>query len=123
MENGKYNIYVEAYDKAKNIRKTDSIEFEVKQVIKFNKIFSFDSSSMAVDTNGNLWGWGYNNEYQLDNKLTYNKTNSYSQRYLTVPTVLNMLENNNRVNFIACRSGGSASLKVDSDGKIWSSRT
>ena len=123
LENGKYNIYVEAYDKAKNIRKTDSIEFEVKQVIKFNKIFSFDSSSMAVDTNGNLWGWGYNNEYQLDNKLTYNKTNSYSQRYLTVPTVLNMLENNNRVNFIACRSGGSASLKVDSDGKIWSSRT
>lgn len=123
MENGKYNIYVEAYDKAKNIRKTDSIEFEVKQVIKFNKIFSFGSSSMAVDTNGNLWGWGYNNEYQLDNKLTYNKTNSYSQRYLTVPTVLNMLENNNRVNFIACRSGGSASLKVDSNGKIWSSRT
>ena len=117
LEEGKYNIYAIAYDMAGNSTTTDIIEFQVKPILKFDKIFATGVSSMAIDKNGNLWGWGYNDECELGDYYQYDITNSYGQRYLSKPRQINMK------NIMECNIGGRCSFKIDKDGNIWSTRT
>ncbi len=57
---GTYKVYVIAYDKAGNSRK--SSEVIIKISLQFINIFSSDNSTFAIDNKGKLWGWGGNSD-------------------------------------------------------------
>lgn len=114
LEEGKYNIYAIAYDMAGNSTTTETIEFQVKPITKFDKIFATGASSMAIDKSGNLWGWGYNNDGQLGEYNQYDKTNQYGQHYLSKPRKINMKD------ILECNIGDRCSFKIDKNGDIWS---
>lgn len=65
------------------------------------------SHSLALDSNGTVWSWGYNGYGQLGNATTLGMNGYY-------PTVLSLQ------NITKIAAGGSHSLALDTSGNVWS---
>jgi alpha-tubulin suppressor-like RCC1 family protein len=74
---------------------------------KFTQVSAGNFHSLAVDSNGNSFGWGNNSNGQLGNTTT---ANSDAPLLVTVPS---------GVTFTQMSAGGTHSLAVGSDGKAY----
>ena len=79
---------------------------KIKEDVKFEKISAGEYHNLAIDTEGNLWSWGYNYNGQLGDGTTTNKLE---------PTQI--MPNKK---FIQIATGGRHSLAIDNDGNLWS---
>ena len=61
---GTYKLYLIAFDKAGNSRKSNEVEFSI--TIEFSKISAGDQHNLAIDKEGNLYSWGGNNSIMED---------------------------------------------------------
>ena len=100
---GNYKVYVIAYDRAGNSKK--SIEVQFKIVIKFVKISAGTNHTLGIDEDEKLWSWGYNEYGALGDDTTTVKLK---------PTLI-MKEKR----FIQISAGNGHSLAIDSEGKLW----
>ena len=75
---------------------------------KFKKISAGYRYSLAIDINGNIWGWGD----ETDGKVGSNK---YGNTVLLKPT---QITNGTKFNKVV--AGKSSSFAIDEDGNIWS---
>ncbi|KAA8818333.1 hypothetical protein CSQ85_09230 [Bifidobacterium rousetti] len=69
----------------------------------------FNSSSLALDTEGNAWAWGYGSDRQLGNGST---DDQHMPKMVTMPTGVRFTQ--------VSASGYSHSLALDTDGNAWS---
>ncbi|TDH27774.1 T9SS type A sorting domain-containing protein [Segetibacter sp. 3557_3] len=74
---------------------------------RWKSVFAGGSFTMAVRSDGTLWGWGNNNEGQLGTSNT-----TYS-----VPTPVQSGSDNN---WVMVQGGGSHTLALKSNGTLWS---
>ena len=72
----------------------------------FCQISTFESSSLGLDKNGLIWGWGYNNYGQLGDNTFINKS--------TPVSILG-----NKKTFCQIFKYGNASVAIDKNGNIW----
>jgi alpha-tubulin suppressor-like RCC1 family protein len=75
--------------------------------VTFTAVSAGFTSSLAVDSNGLAWGWGYNGYGELGNGSTTNSS---------VPVAVSMPSG---VTFVAISEGGAYSLALDSNGHAW----
>jgi alpha-tubulin suppressor-like RCC1 family protein len=66
-----------------------------------------DGQSLALDTSGTAWGWGYNGDDELGNGTTSNSTTPVK---VTMPS---------GVAFRSITTGGDHSLALDATGRAW----
>lgn len=57
LEIGKYQIYVLAYDRAGNQKQSNTVEIKIS--IEFSKIVASSYHTLALDKEGNMYGFGY----------------------------------------------------------------
>ena len=81
------------------------VQTNVTSSTKFKEIAAGDTYSIALDTNGNIWGWGGNNLSQLGNG---NTTNQKTPIKITSGT-----------EYIYISAGRSHSFAIDKDGYLW----
>jgi alpha-tubulin suppressor-like RCC1 family protein len=72
----------------------------------FIRIATGDSHSLAIDSDGNLWAWGSDNDGQIGNGATTGN--------ITAPQQVST-----DTTYIAIAAGGYYSLALDADGNLW----
>ena len=107
---GNYKVYVIAYDRAGNSKKSGIIKFELTR--KYTKISTEGYHNLAIDDNGNLLSWGGTSGYLEDGITSYDRGVNVNNR---IPQL--------RTNFISYKIAARFrhSLIIDSDGNLWSS--
>ena len=103
LELGSYKLYVIAYDKAGNSRKSNIANFKIS--VEFKKIEVGGYHTLALDKDNNLWAWGRNDYGQLGDGTTTNKTS---------PTKIET-----GITFVQLSAGDFHSAGIDNDGKLW----
>ncbi|MCL2556286.1 MAG: hypothetical protein FWE03_04650 [Firmicutes bacterium] len=78
--------------------------------LESQKIRAGDASSFAIDKNGNLWGWGRNNNGQLGDGSNIN-------RHSPIQINTNGRMYDSKIEFIA--AGRNHSLAIDINGRLW----
>ena len=101
---GEYKVYVIAYDRAGNPKQSNMVELTISTKTKM--VATGNSFSLAIDEEGNLLTCGRNNEGQLGDGTTTNKT---------IPVKINI---GTKFNQIA--TGPKHSLAIDEEGNLWS---
>ena len=100
---GSYKLYVVAFDKAGNNKKSSIIEFKLSRRFKMVETGGFHT--LAIDTEGNLWAWGYNFDGQLGDGTTVNRTNPVQIK--------------SEIKFKEISVGRSHSVAIDIEGNLW----
>ena len=100
---GSYKLYVVAFDKAGNNKKSSIIEFKLSR--RFKMVETGGYHTLAIDTEGNLWTWGYNNCGQLGDGTTANRTNPVQIK--------------SEIKFKEISVGKSHSVAIDIEGNLW----
>jgi len=107
LEYGTYEVYVVAYDKAGNSKKSNVVEVEIKLTIKFSKISTNTTeTSIGIDIEGNLWGWGRNYYGELGDGTT---ADSFTPKKLSI----------NNTKFIEISVGQGEALAIDEYNNLW----
>ena len=75
--------------------------------VRFAQVSAGQSHSLAVGSDGNLYAWGNNQNGQLGDGTTTNRTASTS---VAAPA---------GVRFVQAAAGGSHSMALDRDGRVW----
>mgnify|MGYP004460249763 FL=1 len=101
---GTYKVYLIAFDKAGNSRKSKEVEFKI--AIEFKEISTGDNHCLGIDSEGKLWSWGSNGYGQLGDGTT-------TRRYNPVQIVED-------TQFIQISAGNAHSLAIDRNGNLWS---
>mgnify|MGYP000053598749 CR=1 FL=1 len=100
---GSYKLYVVAFDKAGNNKKSSIIEFKLSRRFKMVETGGFHT--LAIDTEGNLWAWGQNPYGQLGDGTTVNRTNPVQIK--------------SEIKFKEISVGRSHSVAIDIEGNLW----
>ena len=100
---GSYKLYVIAYDKAGNNRKSNIVDFKIS--VQFKEIEVGDFHTLALDKDNNLWAWGGNGTGQLGDGTTTNRTS---------PTKIET-----GITFVQLSAGHTHSAGIDNEGKLW----
>ena len=99
---GTYNIYVIAYDRAGNSKKSNTVQIamigSVKEISDYNH-------TLIIDNSGRLWGYGDNSYGQLGDN---------SKVYKTIPIQIKA-----ETKFTQISAGYIHSLAIDSEGNLW----
>ena len=103
LELGSYKLYVIAYDRAGNNRKSNIVDFKIS--VQFKEIEVGGYHTLALDKDNNLWAWGSNEKGQLGDGTTTNKTS---------PTKIET-----GITFVQLSAGHSHSAGIDNEGKLW----
>ena len=103
LELGSYKLYVIAYDKAGNNRKSNIVDFKIS--VQFKEMAVGFYHILALDKDNNLWAWGDNEYGQLGDETTTNKTSSTK------------IETG--ITFVQLSAGHTHSAGIDNDGKLW----
>lgn len=95
------------YGQVGNGKKEDSVKkpIQILQGTKFSKVATGIYYSLALDTNGNLWTWGWNNYGQLGNGT---QTDCYIPKQIQTET-----------SFSQIGAMSYFSVALDIDGNIW----
>ena len=104
LELGSYKLYVIAYDKAGNNRKSNIVDFKIS--VQFKEMAVGFYHILALDKDNNLWAWGDNEYGQLGDETTTNKAS---------PTKIET-----GITFVQLSAGYFHSAGIDNDGKLWS---
>ena len=100
---GTYDIYAIAYDRAGNSKKSNTVQISIMG--KTSSISVGYYHSMAIDSEGNLWTWGYNGNGQLGDGTTTNKTSPVQIKQGTKFTQVSASKEHGMV--------------IDSEGNLW----
>ena len=100
---GSYKLYVIAYDRAGNSRKSNIVDFKIS--VQFKEIEVGGFHILALDNDNNLWAWGDNEYGQLGDGTTTNKTS---------PTKIET-----GITFVQLSAGHAHSAGIDNEGKLW----
>ena len=100
---GSYKLYVVAFDKAGNNKKSSLIEFKLS--IRFKMVDAGEYHTLAIDMQGNLWSCGNNSYGQLGDGTTEDKTS--------------LVQIKNGTKFIKVVGGTNHSLALDESGNLW----
>ncbi len=84
------------------------IPTKLRTEVKFKKISAGQYHSLAIDENGDIWGWGYNNHGQLGFVST---GSNYENKPIKIET---------EVKFKEIVAGQYHSLAIDESGNLWS---
>ena len=103
LELGSYKLYVIAYDKAGNNRKSNIVDFKIS--VQFKEMAVGFYHILALDKDNNLWAWGDNEYGQLGDETTTNKAS---------PTKIET-----GITFVQLSAGNFHSAGIDNDGKLW----
>ena len=103
LELGSYKLYVIAYDKAGNSRKSNIVDFKIS--VQFKEIEVGGYHTLALDKDNNLWAWGSNRNGQLGDGTTMNRTS---------PTKIET-----GITFVQLSAGHTHSAGIDNEGKLW----
>ena len=103
MTLGKYKIYLIAYDKAGNSKKSNNVSFKISR--QYTKVAGGQSHTLAIDSEGNLWAWGNNGSGQLGDGTITDKI---------VPMQIKQ-----GTKFKEISAGTEHSLAIDSEGNLW----
>ncbi len=98
-ENG--NVSVKDIQEGKNV--------EVKTKREFKQIETGENHSLAIDTDGNLWIWGYNSVGQLGDGTAENRTEPVQVTIDSKPDA----------KFTQIAAGSHHSLAIDTEGNLW----
>ena len=104
LELGSYKLYVIAYDKAGNNRKSNIVDFKIS--VQFKEMAVGFYHILALDKDNNLWAWGDNEYGKLGDETTTNKAS---------PTKIET-----GITFVQLSAGYFHSAGIDNDGKLWS---
>ncbi|WP_020620455.1 Ig-like domain repeat protein, partial [Paenibacillus daejeonensis] len=77
--------------------------------VLFSKIAGGNHHALALDTNGNLWAWGKNDQGQLGNGSTAGNG----------PVKVTTEDNGNPTRFTSITAGFEKSYALDAEGRIW----
>ncbi len=83
------------------------VEVEMPTGVSFEQVSAGQVHSLALDSDGNAWAWGYNGDGQLGNGSTLT---SWVPVEVEMPT---------GVSFKQVSAGGYHSLALDGDGNAW----
>ncbi len=100
---GNYKVYVVAYDRAGNSKKSSVLDFKLSK--RFKTVEVGKLSTVAIDNEGNLWSWGGNDYGQLGDGTTIDRTTP--------------LQITTETKFIQV-SVGYHCLAIDNEGNLWS---
>ena len=103
LDLGTYKIYLIAYDKAGNSKKSNNISFKISR--QYTKVAGGLSHTLAIDSEGNLWAWGDNRYGQLGDGTITDKI---------VPMQIKQ-----GTKFKEISAGNFYSLAIDSEGNLW----
>ena len=82
---------------------------QIKPGVKFSKIDTIAETSFAIDSKGNLWGWGYNAHAQLGNGQSGDQLCSQ-----------NPIQINSGVKYKDVAAGYIHTVALDIEGNLWS---
>lgn len=94
-----------------DVRTDDTKSTPVQIMSNVSTVSCGQSFTMAIKTDGTLWGWGQTNDYQLGNNGAHDKRFSFSQ-FQSVPVKL--MDN---VTAVSC--GGEHAAAIKTDGSLW----
>ena len=100
---GTYKVYLIAFDKAGNSRKSNEVEFKI--AIEFKEIYAGESYTLAIDKEERLWSWGYNGTGQLGDGTKVDRTNP--------------LKIKEEKKFIKVSAGEYHVMAIDEEGNLW----
>lgn len=103
LELGTYKLYVIAYDKAGNSTKSNTIDFKIS--VQFKEIEVGGFHTLALDNENNLWAWGCNEQGQLGDGTTTERTS---------PTKIET-----DITFVQLSVGYMHNAGIDDEGKLW----
>ena len=103
LATGKYSLYIIAYDRAGNSTRSNTIDFRIS--VQFKEIEVGGYHVLALDNNNNLWACGRNEQGQLGDGTTTNKTR------------LTKIETD--ITFVQISAGEFHSAGIDNEGKLW----
>lgn len=105
LDVGNYKLYLIAYDRAGNCKKSNVLEFFISR--KYKEISVGYNHCLAIDYEGNLWSWGLNDFGQLGNNMKDNKIHN-------VPVQIVKDKK-----FVKIAAGYSYSMAIDEEGNLW----
>lgn len=103
LELGTYKLYLIAFDKAGNSKKSNNIDFKIS--VPFKEMAVGGYHILALDNDNNLWAWGENEQGQLGDGTTTDKTS---------PT---KIETN--ITFVQLSAGAFHNAGIDTEGRLW----
>ena len=103
LELGSYKLYVIAYDKAGNSKKSNTVPISI--MVKTSNISTGSSYTLLIDSNGGLWAFGNNETGKLGDGTTTNKTSPVQIKQGT--------------KFTQVSAGSNHSMAIDSEGNLW----
>ena len=104
QELGSYKLYVIAYDRAGNSRKSNTIDFKITR--QYKQVSTNYVQTFAIDTKGKIWAGGYNGRGGLGDETTISKFGDPVQ----------ILKDKN---FKQVQNGYDYSLALDEEGNLW----
>ena len=105
LDVGNYKLYLIAYDRAGNCKKSNVLEFFISR--KYKEISVGYNHCLAIDYEGNLWSWGLNDFGQLGNNMKDNKIHD-------VPVQIVKDKK-----FVKIAAGNLYSMAIDEEGNLW----
>lgn len=105
LDVGNYKLYLIAYDRAGNCKKSNVLEFFISR--KYKEISVGYNHCLAIDYEGNLWSWGLNDFGQLGNNMKDNKIHD-------VPVQIVKDKK-----FVKIAAGYLYSMAIDEEGNLW----
>lgn len=103
LDVGNYKLYLIAYDRAGNCKKSNVLEFFISR--QYKEISVGYDHSLAIDSEGKLWAGGYNYFGQLGDGTTVDKNN--------------FIQIASDKKFVHISSGDSRSFGIDNEGNTW----
>lgn len=104
LELGSYKLYVIAYDKAGNSRKSNIVDFKITR--QYRQVSTNFPHTLAIDTKGKIWAGGYNGRGELGDGTLISKYGDPVQ----------ILKDKN---FKQVQNGYDYSLALDEEGNLW----
>ena len=104
LELGSYKLYVIAYDKAGNNRKSNIVDFKITR--QYKQVSTGYPHTLAIDTKGKIWAGGYNGRGELGDGTLISKYGDPVQ----------ILKDKN---FKQVQNGNDYSLALDEEGNLW----
>lgn len=90
--------------------RSEPVRVKTPDDLRFLQVSAGGGHSLALDSTGEVWGWGKGNRGQIGNQNTANSTE---------PVKINRMETGN-VKFKEVSAGGEHSLALDTNGDAWS---
>lgn len=92
------------------VTRSAAVRVQTPLDVRFLQVAAGGGHSLALDSNGNVWGWGQNNHGQVGNQSTSTRT---------VPVQVDRMKAGS-VKFKEISAGAQHSLAVDVNGDAWS---